>query len=61
MSNDKQPPEPDARDAVIARLSVENEELNRALHAALERNEKARETLAKVSDGLRSGTSYWRP
>lgn len=59
MTDDQQTPEPDARDAVIARLSVENEELNRELRAALERNAKARETLAKVLDGL-SPHSRWR-
>ena len=52
MSDDKPTTEPDVRDAIIARLSVENEGLLRDLRNALDANAKAREELAKVLHGL---------
>lgn len=52
MSDDKPTTEPDIRDAIIARLSVENEELRRDLRNTLDANARARGELAKVLHGL---------
>lgn len=52
----------DARDNIIARLTVENEYLRSDLDKALEQNLKAREDLIKIADELRKTSQLvsWR-
>lgn len=57
MSDDKPTTEPDVRDAIIARLSVENEGLLRDLRNALDANAKARDELDKVTRGLKQAAT----